>query len=292
MQELNHQEKALIVQYIENENKRRSKPLPEKRVRRKKSQMQIPAKIRQTRVAPSSLPSINVMFTNADQLTSGKKVELIKLSEREQPFIVAVSEMKPKNSKEREMLDYNIPDYSTHPVNLDPSINTGRGIAVYTHNSIEKSAIQIKVEARFEKVCLLEIRLRGGDNMIFGCFYRSPTPSEKSKENNDNLNNLLRYISRIKYSHTCLLGDFNYRDINWSACVTPHNEDGKEAKFIETIRDCFLHQYIIEPTRRRGNDEASTIDLVLTDEAMQVSDIVHHAPLGKSDHSVITFKFH
>ena len=83
------------------------------------------------------------------------------------------------------MLDYNIPDYSTHPVNLDPNINTGRGIAVYTHNSIEKSAIQIKVEARFEEVCLLEIRLRGGDNMIFGCFYRSPTPSEKSKENNE-----------------------------------------------------------------------------------------------------------
>ena len=25
---------------------------------------------------------------------------------------------------------------------------------------------------------------------------------------------------------------------------------------------------------------------------MQVSDIVHHAPLWKSDHSVITFKFH
>ena len=24
---------------------------------------------------------------------------------------------------------------------------------------------------------------------------------------------------------------------------------------------------------------------------MQVSDIAHHAPLGKSDHSVITFKF-
>ena len=196
VQELNHQEKALIVQYIENENKRRSKPLPEKRVRRKKSQMQIPAKIRQTCVAPSSLPSINVMFTNADQLTSGKKVELIKLIEREQPFIVAVSEMKPKNSKEQEMLDYNIPDYSTHPVNLDPNINTGRGIAVYTHNSIEKSAIQIKVEARFEEVCLLEIRLRGVDNMFFGCFNRSPTPSEKSKENNDNLDNLLRYISR------------------------------------------------------------------------------------------------
>ena len=42
----------------------------------------------------------------------------------------------------------------------------------------------------------------------------------------------------------------------------------------------------------RGNDEPSTIDLVFTDEIMQVSDIVHHAPLGKSDHAIITFKFH
>ena len=210
--------------------------------------------------------------------------------EREKPLIVAVCEMEPKNSKQCEMLDYTNSDYSIHPVNLDPN-NSSRGIAVYTHNSIEKSAIQIKPKLWFE-VCILEIKLHSGDIMIFGCFYRSPTPSEKSEENNDNLNNLLRCISKKKYSHMCVHGDFNYRDINWSACVTPHNEDSKEAKFIETTTDCFLRQHIIEPTRRRGNDEASMIDLVLTDEVMQVSDITNHAPLGKSDHSVITFKFH
>ena len=37
---------------------------------------------------------------------------------------------------------------------------------------------------------------------------------------------------------------------------------------------------------------SSLIDFIFTDEAMQVSDIVHHAPLGNSDHSVISFKFH
>ena len=51
-------------------------------------------------------------------------------------------------------------------------------------------------------------------------------------------------------------------------------------------------QHIDKPTRRRGNGQPSQIDLVFTDEVMQVSDIVHHAPLGKSDHSVITFQFH
>ena len=94
-----------------------------------------------------------------------------------------------------------------------------------------------------------------------------------------------------KYSHKCFVGDFNYRNINWVSWTTPHNEDSNEAKFVETIRDCYHHQHIDEPTRRRGNDEPSLIDLVITDEDMQVSDVTHHAPLGKSDHSVITFKF-
>ena len=35
----------------------------------------------------------------------------------------------------------------------------------------------------------------------------------------------------------------------YQACIT--HEDSKEAKFIETTQDCFLHQHIIEPTRRR-----------------------------------------
>ena len=103
---------------------------------------------------------------------------------------------------------------------------------------------------------------------------------------------MIRGISNKKYSHTCILGDFNFRDINWTTGSTPHNELSKESKFIEAVRDAFLYQHVIKPTRRRGNDEPSVLDLILTDESMQVSDVAHHAPLGKSDHSVITFKFH
>ena len=62
-------------------------------------------------------------------------------------------------------------------------------------------------------------------------------------------------------------------------------------KFIEVVCDCYLHQHLEKPTRKRGNDEPSLIDLVLTDEVMQVPDIVYHAPLGKSDHNIISFNF-
>jgi exonuclease III len=178
------------------------------------------------------------MFTNADQLTSDKKAELTTIIDREKPMVVAVCEVKPKNSGDgRQLLDYSIPGYSLHRVNLEEK--TGRGIAVFTHESIDKSAIQIKPELEFEEACLLEIRLRGGDLMCFGCLYRSLTPSKTSSDNNDSLNNLLRCIREKNYSHICLVGDLNFRDINWETHSTTHGESSKEAKFIEAVGIAF-----------------------------------------------------
>ena len=151
---------------------------------------------------------------------------------------------------------------------------------------------QVKVNNSFEEACLVEVRLRNGDTLLFGCIYRSPTQTSDSAVNNDNLNKLLQELSAKSYSHICLVGDFNYREINWNSWTTPHGETSKESKFIEPVRDCFLFQHVQEPTRARGNDDPSLIDLILTNEEHQVSDVVHHAPLGKSDHSVITFKYH
>ena len=201
-------------------------------------------------------------------------------------------EVKPKTSNERELLDYNIPGFTLHSINLEPESNKGHGLAVYTHNSIAKSVIQIQTDLDYQEACLLEARLHGGDLLLFGCFYRSPTPTATSEANNEKLNKLLHTISlNKKYTHKCCIGDFNYKDINWTSWTTTHNQSSREAKFIETIRDSYLHQHLHETTRRRGNDEPSLIDLVFSDKAMQISDIEYAAPLGKSDHSVISFKY-
>ena len=78
-----------------------------------------------------NLASLNVMFTNADQLTSSKMSEFQKQIENEKPMIVAVCEMKPKNARDGCLLHYKIPNFSKHPVNLDT--NTGRGMSTHTH---------------------------------------------------------------------------------------------------------------------------------------------------------------
>ena len=149
---------------------------------------------------------------------------------------------------------------------------------------IGNCVIQINPDIKFSEVCLIEIR--------FGCFYRSPTTTSTSEKSNTNLNNLLKYLSGKKYSHQSFVVNFNFRNINWFTWTTPHNEESKEAQFIETIRDCYLYQHLLETTRSRSTDNPSLIDLVLTNEDMQVSAIEYHTPLGKNNHCVISFKYH
>ena len=287
--DLAEEEKVTIRNLVEKELSQREKE-PVRKIPAKKKKVLPSSTERIRRLIPSGLPSVSILFTNADQLTKGKMCELKQRIVTEKPLIIAISEIKSKSKLTNLTVeDYKIPGYTLHPINLDSE--KGRGIAVYTHEAIEKSVTQISMEPSFEEACLLEVRLRGGDVFIFGCIYRSPTPSIDADQNNENLNRLLKLISMKNYTHRCIVGDFNYRDINWKTWSTHHGPESKESKFIECVRDSYLHQHVNEVTRMRGNDEPSTLDLVFTDEVLQVSDLVHHAPLGKSDHSVVTFKY-
>ena len=65
---LNDQEKSLLSELIEKGNKSRTTPLPEINSRRKKYPKQAPAQIRRALLKSATMSSINVMFTNTDQL--------------------------------------------------------------------------------------------------------------------------------------------------------------------------------------------------------------------------------
>ena len=73
--------------------------------------------------------------------------------------------------------------------------------------------IDTNSDPSFEEVCIIEVRQGGGDILLFGCVYRSSTSSESSKQNNDKLNSLLKSTSSKKYTHRCIVGDFNFRHL-------------------------------------------------------------------------------
>ena len=288
-EEISETDKVIIVNLIEEDKRERKAPFTVPYVKKRPVQA-VSVSDRRIKAKMMKVPSIKILFTNADQFTHAKKNELEQRIITEKPMLIAVSEVKPKNGRKMSEADYVIDGYTINPVNLDKE--SGRGIIVYSHNSLDKSTIQIKPGNSFNEACLLEVRLRNRDTLLFGCIYRSPTQTESSDENNEQLIKVIENISAKNYSHVCLVGDFNYRDINWKTWTTPHGESSKESRFIEALRDCFLFQHADEATRSRGNDEPSLIDLILTNEELQVSDVVYQSPLGKSDHSVIVFNYH
>ena len=172
-----------------------------------------------------------------------------------------------------------------------------RGIIVLVHRSISHLILQIKPKIQFEEALLLEIAMAENDDMmLFGCFYRSPTVTKENKceknKNNEDMNKLIKELSQNpKYTHICLVGDFNYGKINWEYWSSPCEEDSNEERFLDALRDSYLYQHVLEPTRQRRSDKPSTLDLILTGEENQITKLKYLAPLDMSDHSVLSFIF-
>ena len=148
---LGNRDKSLIKELIEKGNAARLKPLPQEPYTRYIKSLQILPKLGKENLVSSQVPAIQVMFTNADQLTSSKMFELLKLVEQK-PLIITICEVKSKNAKERSVKDYEIPGYSMHPVNLDLE-GTGRGIDIYTHSSLDNSVTLIQPDLSFDEAC-------------------------------------------------------------------------------------------------------------------------------------------
>ena len=103
-----------------------------------------------------------------------------------------------------------------------------------------------------------------------------------------------RYWSFFRTIYTFIISGraiyqhFIQRPQNLMCMWTHKDEESKEMKFIEIIQDNFLYQHVTLPTRCRGTDQPSTIDLVSTNEEQQIGNLNH---FGKSDHCIPSFEF-
>lgn len=223
-------------------------------------------------------------------MTSSKITELKAKARLYKPLIIAICEVNSKNGKPRAEEEYRIPGYALYYVNLNTEKQ--RGIIVFVKEELSNSVLQIYSTVKFEEACILEIKLRGGDTLLFCCCYRSPTPSETSDTNNNKLLELIQSLSKKRYSHYCIIGDFNMKSIEWKNWKCNSGDQSYENRFLECLDQCYLLQHVEHATRQRGSDQPSLLDLVLTNEINQISDIIYESPLGKSDHSTLVFNYH
>ena len=223
-------------------------------------------------------------YTNADQLRN-KMNELRTIAQNTQPKIICVCEVKPKhatftlNESEIEINNYNM-------FNNSLENNDERGIVVYVHKSIE--ANEITITPNRESVWL-HIKLNNKDVLLVGCLYRSP--SNTMVQDNQFLS-MVKTMTASDFTHLLIMGDFNLKKINWNTWESSSKDVADISnRFIEVLRDAFLYQHVTKPTRSRHNEVPTLLDLVITNEDGMVSNLEILSPLGKSDHSCITFWF-
>ncbi len=197
------------------------------------------------------------------------------------PDIICVTEFAPKNTT------VPVQESELHLDGFDLFCNYSvykRGVLIYVKSSLFPTPSPVTDMCSFEEHCWCEISLRGSDRLLIGCVYRSPN---SVKANDETMIKDLINICQKSYSHTFICGDFNYPGINW---INNDECNSLNARlFLEGVRDCYLHQHVIEPTHYRPNQKANILDLLLTSEEGMIDHLDYNAPIGKSHHSALTF---
>ena len=229
--------------------------------------------------------NIFILYTNADSLLN-KLEELKSIAYQKKPEIIVITEIMPKSSWSKVgSVEFSIEGYELY-TNLDCGLSL-RGIAVYilgTCGAVTK--LEISLEIRECIFC--EIQTKFGESVSILAIYRSPNSTEFDNKS------LYKYISKIcdiVDKNLIILGDFNFRNINWNNySISGTSYSKSELEFLELILDNFLTQHINEVTRYRLGQVPSILDLIFSKDENLVTNVEIGPPLGKSDHVSILFE--
>jgi len=244
-----------------------------------------------TGITVPALEKLKIWYTNADVLTREKINELISRINGEQkpPDVIAVTEIKPKNfTRELSDLDYQINGYTLEYQNLRSRDST-RGIALFIRHQLcykIVNEVELTADGKFcapKEILAAKINVKDKVNEAFQLvvLYRSPNSSEAE---NKSIEEFFQSIGKKHRERIVVMGDFNRKGIDWHEVTASCDND---MAFIESVRDSYMTQHIKSPTRGRGSDEPSTLDLLFTTESDVIEEIEIDSPLGKSDHSMI-----
>ncbi len=200
------------------------------------------------------------------------------------PLVIGITEVKPKNLRfPVTSQEFSIDGYDIH----DTLAKQGRGVILYTHKSLQADNIEFEDFPNQDAV-FVTIDLQNGDTLLAGVVYRSPSSDLATKKN---LNDLILAFGEHDATHKLLMGDFNYKEVNWNDNVCLTSLEHPSYKFFQTVQDAYLIQHQMEPTHFRHGTEDSLLDLIFTNEEDMVSDLNTLAPIGKSDHATLKFTF-
>ena len=228
---------------------------------------------------------LKLFYTNADSLYN-KREELASRIEGFDYDIIAITEWLPKNRTlwTSTEIDWKLEGYTIISNGFNP---TGRGLLLYIKSDLSFSEVTLPPFNELEQVSVL-IHTGKKESVLVQCVYRSPNSSDNTLQELDVLFKTSK-VNNTTPTYRIILGDFNFREIDWDQEISSASENHISTKFLEICRDNFLTQQVDRYTRYRDNSNPSMIDLIFTNMDNLVSDISYLPPLGNSDHVVLTF---
>ena len=159
-----------------------------------------------------------------------KKQELKDRITKEWPDIIGINEVKLKNMNgvelKREEFKPDNEKYDIFEVNVEKE--GGRGQLLFADKKL--NAEELKIKSTAEEVLAIKIDTEKGNSLIVALMYRSPS---STSENNKKIRQAIEEITNMDGSDIIIMGDFNYKEINWER----ENGMGKEQdKFIACIQ--------------------------------------------------------
>lgn len=233
------------------------------------------------------------MYSNLDGFLNKRDEFELMLENSKKPCIIILTEMIPKGQKYAILEgDIRLKGYQDPFVNFclnteEPGKNGKRGVAIYVSDSI-LNVEQCELEGMnyAEAICVC-IKFEDKTKMIVVGTYRSPSVSgaESTKE----VCEMIEEICKREYDHIIIAGDFNYPEIDWAQYMSSAGSNHHSNYFIQAIQENMLYQIVEEPTRFRHGQNSNVLDLILCNDDEIVDDLNIHAPVGSSDHAVLTF---
>ena len=183
-----------------------------------------------------------------------------------------------------------IEGYSMFRLDKDTVTGKGGGVILYVDNSMSAVTCHEIQNHNFESSVWCVIKLERNENLLVGLCYRSPNDS--TEENNNKLLDQMKHTAKVhNVTHLLVIGDFNFSEINWKDGSIKGGAESPPQKFYDVVQDLFLVQHVVKPTRRRGDQKPSLLDLVISRDEQMVNEIIHLASLGNSDHDGLFWEY-
>lgn len=223
----------------------------------------------------TSTNHLKCFLINARSLLN--KLHLFKafVVQNEFPEIIAITESWTSSERDSAGL-LSVPGYTLFRADRE---SRGGGVLLYVRSNLNAVFCpELTVSHGYKEALCCRINLTHEDSLLICVIYR---PESNTDAQNSQCFNLIRSFQTTNAQRQLIVGDFNFKDVNWSDYVWPRNCDS----FMESVHDAGLYQFVTFATRERN-----TLDLVFSNEPYLVTEPTPVPSLGKSDHFGVAFK--